>query len=83
MISSSSSGGGDDDDDTSDHDFSLHRPFTKRKTGGAHLKELPERKDGDFEPEEIFFDITKAGIQMEYHGLASIIDFRKLLCLRN
>jgi hypothetical protein len=44
---------------TSDHDFSLHRLFMKRKTGGAHLKELSEQKDGDFEPEEIFFDTTK------------------------
>jgi len=74
----SGGGGGDDDDgDTSDHDFSLHRPFTKRKTGGAHLKELSEWKDGDFEPEEIFLDTTKAGIQMEYHGIASITDFIK------
>jgi hypothetical protein len=33
--------------------------------------------DGDSEPEEIFFDTTKAGVQMEYLGLASIIDFIK------
>jgi hypothetical protein len=56
---------------------SLSRPFMKRKTDGAHLKELSEWKAGDFEPEEIFFDTTKAGIQMEYHGLASITDFIK------
>jgi len=49
----------------------------KKKTDGAHLKELSEWKDGDFEPEEIFFDTTKVGIQVEYHGLASIIDFIK------
>lgn len=62
-------------------DLSLHRPFTKTKKGGAHLKELSEQNDGDFEPEEIFFDTAKAGIQMEYHGLASIIDFVKtFLC---
>jgi len=38
-----------------------------KKTGGAHLKELFEWKDGDFEPEEIFFDTIKVGIQMEYY----------------
>jgi hypothetical protein len=56
---------------------SLNKPFMKRKTGGEHLKELSEWKDGDFAPEEIFFDTTKAGIQTEYQGLASINDFIK------
>jgi len=77
---SGGSGGDGDDDDTSDHDFSLHKPFMKRKTGGAHLKELSEWKDGDFEPEGIFFDTTKACIQMEYHGLISIIFIKTSLC---
>ena len=50
----------DDDDNTSDHDFPLHRPFTKRKKGGTHLKELSKWKDGDSEPEEIFFWYRKS-----------------------
>lgn len=62
-------------------DLSLHRPFTKTKKGGAHLKELSEQNGGDFEPEEIFFGTTKAGIQKEYQGLASITEFIKtFLC---
>jgi len=40
----------------------------KKKTGGAHLKELSEWKDGDFELEKFFFHTTKVGIQVEYHG---------------
>jgi hypothetical protein len=37
------------------------------------MKELFEWEDGDFEQKEIFFDTSKAGVLMEYHGLANII----------
>jgi hypothetical protein len=67
----------DNDSDKSEDDISLGRPSTKRKRVGEDLQDLFEWEDGDFEPEEIIFDSTKAGIQRKYHELANIIDFVK------
>lgn len=72
--------GDDDDDDESEDEISPDRPSRKRKRASADL-ELFEWEDGDFEPEKIMFDGSKAGIQRKYHELAGIIDFVKtFLC---